>query len=252
MGAKHKCLMKMLDIVAVGSTQNSILLRPSKYETAADVMHRAHAAFPSDHLTRANAFTFYMLAREKHLAGDGSAFSLEAWCKLHFLDYKALEEARKQRERLGPFLKNVAKFGATISSTTDKTVVLKALAEAFCTQAAIYHSSLDGYRTVHDNAPARLHPLSTVVNCNFEWIVYTKYNLTGGRAYLEGVSPVDAAWLAVSLSSHFQLTNLLTPAQNTPYFQDNRLPLKGTGTHRQENVKKSLDDAKAREASKAN
>jgi hypothetical protein len=61
-----------------------------------------------------------------------------------------------------------------------------------------------------------LVPPSSLVNCNFEWIVYTKYTLSGGRVYLEGVSPIDAAWLAVSLSTRFQLVDLLTPAQNTP------------------------------------
>ena len=89
----------------------------------------------------------------------------------------------------------------TRASATDITGVLKALAIAFCTKAAIYQAGNDEYRTVHEDVSALLAPLSALVNGNFEWVVYNSLIMEeGGRVYLETATPIKAEWLVVRMS----------------------------------------------------
>lgn len=118
---------------------------------------------------------------------------------MHFLDLGALEQVRKAREALGPFLKDTAKFAPSRASMTDRSPILKTLAIAFCTQTAIYHGGLNEYETVHENVHARLSPGCCLLDRNFEWVVYTSLQLSGDNIYLEIVSPINPEWFVVSV-----------------------------------------------------
>jgi hypothetical protein len=137
------------------------------------------------------------------------------------------------------------------------TSVQKALAIAFCTQAALNRTG-DVYRTVHENTPGLLSTLSSLVDGSYEWITYTTFHRSGGKQYLQIATAINAEWLAVRSPHHFFLLlsfrpGELTIVQELPFFQEARLPKTGNGSSRQPNVKRSLDDAKARtEASKEN
>lgn len=100
------CVMDILDIAIVCSTQRFIPLSPPNYQGAASAARAAYTYFPSDHLALVNAFNFYLQVREK----IKDEHALRVWCKLHFLDFGGLEEARKARLRVGPFLAQVAKL----------------------------------------------------------------------------------------------------------------------------------------------
>lgn len=92
-------------------------------------------------------------------------FDLGAWCQVHFLNMRALEEVRKARLDLRPFLED-AKISSSRVSITDMTAVRKALAISFCTHTAI-NRTRDEYRTVPENTPGLLSPLSSLVG---SWI----------------------------------------------------------------------------------
>lgn len=252
-GASLGCSMNMVDITVLCNSPKPILSHMPRYEQVADRSRGAIATFPSDHLTLVNAFDSYMRMRELYKDDEGS--KLRNWCVLAHLDYAALEEVRRSRESLGPFLKKTAKLAPTRVSTEDTSTVLKALAIALCTRTAIYHGGYaDEYRTVHENISTRVGSKSSVLPGDYEWVVFNDLIKTGATVHMETVTPIDAEWLVVSVHikrvpSH--IAGWLTGAQDLPYFQD--LPLKGSGLLRQDFVKKSLDTAKARiGASKVN
>lgn len=197
-GANLGCSMNLVDIAVLCNTSKPILARPPGYEQVADVAHGGVKA-PSDHLTLENAFNFYMIAREKI---QDKPVILRNWCLDHFLDQAALEEAIKTRAALGPFLKHTAQLAPTRVSTTDFTTERKALAIAFCTRTAIRYGGVDEYRTVHENVAALLEPTSALVSQDFEWVVFNKLVMSGGRVYLEVATPINAEWLVVSVHRH--------------------------------------------------
>ncbi|KZL66600.1 pre-mRNA splicing factor ATP-dependent RNA helicase PRP43 [Colletotrichum tofieldiae] len=228
-GTKIGCAMNIVDIALLCSSQSPIFMRPAQYRQVADLAKTAFAHPLSDHLTLTNAFDAYMQARRIHQQVNGPKFDLGIWCTDHFLNMQALEQVRIARLELGHFLANVAKIPPTRTSIVDMTSVRKALAIAFHTHSAI-HRTGDEYRTVHENTPALLSPLSSLVGGNYEWIVYTNFFTGGARQYLQIATAIKAEWLVEA-----------------------RLPKTGNGGLRQPDVKRSLDDAKARiEASKAN
>ena len=193
--------MDIVDIAVMCSTQKSIFANPPQWEQVTDVSMAVFPTCPSDHIALANAFNMYMLAREKHQKPDGLIFDLTAWCDAHSLNHQALEEARKLREAIGPFLKGTAKLNPTRASMQGQTPVLKALAIALCTQAAIFQGSHDEYRTVHENVAARLEPHSALVNGNYEWIVYSSLTKSARKIYLDIATAINAGWLVVSFGS---------------------------------------------------
>ncbi|EXU99610.1 oligonucleotide/oligosaccharide-binding (OB)-fold and helicase associated domain protein [Metarhizium robertsii] len=221
-GAKLGCCMEMVDIALLCSSQASIFLRPAQYQQAADYLMKSFQHSLSDHLTLANAFNAYMQVRQLHQQEGGPKFDLAEWCSRFFLNIQALEAVYLQRQELRSFMESQAKFAPTHASVQDMTCVRKALAIAFCTHTAIHHSG-DVYRTVHENTSALLAPLSSLVGGDYEWIVYTTLRTSGGKQYLETATAINAEWLVEA-----------------------RMPTKGNGSLRQPQVKRSLDDAKAR------
>ncbi|KAK2589953.1 hypothetical protein QQS21_012365 [Conoideocrella luteorostrata] len=145
------------------------------------------------------------------------------------LNLGALEEVCKRSMKLGTFITKHGGIQSSRAKAAEKERVLKALAIALFTRTAIKHTGVDEYWTVHNNVSAKLAPPSALLNGAYEWIVYTNLSMTGGRVYLKTASIIDPEWLV-----------------DLPYFSDDRLPMKhDKSTYRQENVKKSLDYARA-------
>lgn len=107
---------------------------------------------------------------------------------------RALEEARRVLRSLQDYLQATG-LPLKHASVTDFTPVLKALATAFCTRSAIHHTA-DEYRTVHERAPGVLPPVSSLLDQNFEWVIY-ECQLRGLKQHLCTATAVNAEWLAV-------------------------------------------------------
>ncbi|KAL7900496.1 hypothetical protein HDV64DRAFT_244362 [Trichoderma sp. TUCIM 5745] len=201
------CTMNIVEIALLCSSQVSIFLRPAGYRQVADLARTAFMDSLSDHVTLSNAFNAYMRVREIHQQEDGPDFSLDEWCLEHALNIQALEDVRNARLGLLTFLNEVnrragrIRYPTTRAPVTDMTSVRKTLAIAFCTHTAIHHSG-DTYRTVHENTPALLAPLSSLVDANHEWVVYTDFLTTGGKQFLQTISAINAEWLTVRTSSN--------------------------------------------------
>ncbi|PNP53779.1 hypothetical protein THARTR1_05903 [Trichoderma harzianum] len=225
-GAKFGCSLDMLDIAVLCSSQTSIFLRPPGYHQVADFLRTQFAHPLSDHLTHLNAFNAYLKARgalQERFSNPQSV--LEEWCMEHALNMQALEEVCTAREIARRFLKD--KIAPTRASVTDMTSIRNTLAVAFCTHTAIHHSA-DVYRTVHEDTPALLSSVSSLVGRNHEWIVYTTLQQEGGKRELQIATSINAEWLV-----------------DLPFFQEAIMSKTGTGSLRQPQVKRSLDDAKA-------
>lgn len=192
-GTKLGCGMEMLDIAVLCSAQRSIYKNPPEHQRVADTSRSSLAFCPSDHIALANDFNQYMKARE--VFEKDPKFDLGSLCDKNSLDMVALEEVCRTRERVGSFLKNVAKLVPTHASVTAPATILKALTIAFCTQTAIIRGKNDHYRTVHENVDARLAPSSCLVGQASEWVVYTDLTMSGGKLYMQTASPVDPRWL---------------------------------------------------------
>ncbi|KEY72356.1 hypothetical protein S7711_01038 [Stachybotrys chartarum IBT 7711] len=227
--AKLNCAMDMLDIAVLCSTQRHIYARPPKYKRVADATRSSLAAWPSDHLALANAFNMYMRKREAYHEANLTDSSLDDWCTQHFLDSGMLEQARELRDKVGRFIKRNTNLAPRRASMQDRLVIHQALAVTFCTRVALYHGSDDEYRTVPENVAARLNPHSSLIGGNYTWIIYTNLTMVGGHVYMNTATPIMVESLV-----------------DLPCFQDDRLPVKGDGSLRQPNVKKLLDEARAR------
>ena len=199
-GDKLGCSGEIVDIASVCNTRRPIFNRPADHLTRALTAAGFFARLGSDHLTLVNVFNMWMLARQASQRDEGPQLDLELWCTMHFVDNLALEEARMNRQRLGPWLKNTAKISMSRVSVTDQTTVRKALARAFMTHAAI-HIGGGVYRTVHENVMAVPEPWSVVCDEGYEWVVYDRLEKIGSKVYMKVVTAIDAEWLVVSLSS---------------------------------------------------
>jgi pre-mRNA-splicing factor ATP-dependent RNA helicase DHX15/PRP43 len=227
-GAEFGCSLDIVDIAVLCSSQTSIFLRPSGYQQVGDLLRTKFSHPLSDHISLLNAFNAYILARDERKEPNNSEESLVDWCMENALNMGALEEALLTRTRLSRFLKFTAKIKASWASVTDMISIRKALAIAFCTHTAI-HRTGDAYRTVHENTPALLSPLSSLTGRNHEWVMYTNLHKSGGKQQLQIATVIDPEWLV-----------------ELPFFQEAIMPKTGAGSLRQPNVKNSLDYAKAR------
>ncbi|CAH0016620.1 unnamed protein product [Clonostachys rhizophaga] len=228
-GAELVCAMDIVDIAVVCNSQKSIFADAPKHQQVADLFRGAAARYPSDHMALANAFNMFTAEREKCRQDNAPKSKLRDWCKSNFLNFDALDGIRIARDKLGPFLEGTAKLNASIASQRDAKSVPKALAIAFAHQTAIYNGGDDEYRTVPENTSGRLSPTGSLIDGNYEWIVYTRFSVTGRKIYFENATAIDAEWLV-----------------DLPNFQENQLALKKDGRLRQPKVKESLDAAKAR------
>ncbi|TQN69813.1 Pre-mRNA-splicing factor ATP-dependent RNA helicase PRP43, partial [Colletotrichum shisoi] len=201
---KLGCSLDVADIALLCSSRRPVFLRPAHYRQVADLAKTAFAHPLSDHLTLLNAFNAYIQVCKTR--ADDPNFDLGNWCSEKGLDMRAQEEVRSARGQLVRFLRGAAMTKATCASITNTTVIRKALAIAFCTHTAVNRTG-DEYRTVHENAPALLSPLSALVGGSHEWVMYTTFSTAASRQYLQTATAIDAEWLVVR-SPHRAVTGL--------------------------------------------
>ncbi|KAF7539365.1 hypothetical protein G7Z17_g12431 [Cylindrodendrum hubeiense] len=142
---------------------------------------------------------------------------------------KEVVEIRKQLKGVVQTLFNEPLKASDFGAANYDINIRKALARSF-----FYHSALhcetrgdDVYTTVHDNHPAGIHPDSSLVGINHEWIIYDRFIYTG-KQYMQIVTAIDPEWIV-----------------DLEHFQDDRLSRKRNGELRQPKVKASLDKARA-------
>ncbi|XEU95407.1 hypothetical protein FSHL1_000691 [Fusarium sambucinum] len=222
-GQKLGCCTDMISLAVIAGTQESIFLRPWKVRTAADAARARFACPTSDHVAQLNALHAY--SRVKSTAG----MDLKQWCFDAFIDPRAMETVLETRQELHDMVQAIMEEPLTTGLFDDEydTNIAKALARGLVHNIA-FHEHSDIYMTVHDNFPTMLSADSCLVSMEHEWVVFN--SIFHVRAsFLKIATAVKPEWLI-----------------DLPFFQDDKLSRKRTGTLRKPLVKESLDAARAR------
>ncbi|KAF5567982.1 ATP-binding protein PRP16 [Fusarium napiforme] len=232
------CSDEMITIAALENTQQSMFLRPQPFRYAADLAHQRFSCPVSDQMSLMNAFHSYIRTKNQFQTLMGKAAAdkaVDEWCAHAFLNRGVLEEAVRLRKQLKESFTSLFDQEPTVSDFTSPDYdvnIRKALARSFFYRSAIRDpGGTDWYKTVHGNWPAGLHPDSSLVGINHEWVVYGGFSYSAYQ-YLSSVTAVDPEWLI-----------------DLDYFQDANMAKKGDGRLKQPQVFYSL--ARAREAREA-
>lgn len=202
-GHKLDCSDNIISIAALNSTQNSIFARPHDVRYVADLAHTQFACPVSDHISQLNALHAYV-----RVSSQGKV-DMDMWCFETFLDRRTLEEVIQIRIQLKDMAERLLKArlkAANFGNLACHTNIRKALARSFFYRSAIYSDKGDDiYATVHDSWPAGIHPESSLVGINHEWVIFSEFVHTG-RQYMQNITAVDPEWLIVRFSIHLYST----------------------------------------------
>ncbi|KAI0479470.1 P-loop containing nucleoside triphosphate hydrolase protein [Xylariaceae sp. FL0804] len=181
------CSNEILSITALLSVPQ-IFVRPAQKRREADEMKNLFKHEDGDHLTMLNVYHAFkgILAR-----GDDG----KRWCHQHYLSFRHLSSADNVRAQLKRIMET---HGLDLMSTdfNDKsyyTNIRRALVTGFFMQVAKRENNRV-YRTLKDNNSAvMLHP-STVLQTDYDWVIYNEFVLTS-KQYIRTVTAIKAEWL---------------------------------------------------------
>lgn len=184
------CSNEMLSITALLSVPQ-IFVRPANKRREADEMKNLFRHSDGDHLTMLNVYHAF-----KAVANRGD--DVRDWCHKHYLSFRHLSSADNVRAQLKRIMETQ---GLELISTdfNDKnyyTNIRRALVSGFFMQVAKKENN-KVYRTLKDNnQQVMLHP-STVLQTDYEWVVYNEFVLTS-KQYIRTVTGIKPEWLLVS------------------------------------------------------
>ena len=114
-----------------------------------------------------------------------------SWCYENFIHARALRRAQDVRKQLISILEKYKL--PLISAGKDFDRLRKSITAGFFSHAA-RKDAQEGYRTLTDNHQVYIHPSSSLLNKNPEWVVYHELVLTT-KEYMREVSTIDPKWL---------------------------------------------------------
>ncbi|KAI0136980.1 P-loop containing nucleoside triphosphate hydrolase protein [Xylariales sp. AK1849] len=182
------CSNEILSITALLSVPN-LFVRPANKRREADQMKDLFKHPEGDHLTMLNVYHAFKGVQNR---GENE----KDWCHKHFLSYRHLSSADSVRAQLKRIMETQ---GLELVSTdfNDKnyyTNIRRALITGFFMQVAKKESSGKIYRTMKDNNQAvMIHP-SSVLQTDYEWILYNEFVLTT-KQYVRTVTGIRPEWL---------------------------------------------------------
>lgn len=185
------CSNEMLSITALLSVPN-VFVRPANKRREADQMKEMFKHPEGDHLTMLNVYHAFKGEQNK---GEDT----KQWCHKHYLSARHLSSADSVRSQLKRIMETQ---GLELLSTdfNDKnyyTNIRRALVAGFFMQVAKKESSGKIYRTMKDNNQAvMIHP-SSVLQTDYEWVLYNEFVLTT-KQYVRTVTGIRPEWLLVS------------------------------------------------------
>ncbi|KAI1084541.1 P-loop containing nucleoside triphosphate hydrolase protein [Whalleya microplaca] len=191
------CSNEMLSITALLSVPQ-IFVRPPQKRREADEMKALFKHPDGDHLTMLNVYHAFkgVLAR-----GDDG----KQWCHQHYVSFRHLSSADNVRAQLKRIMET---HGLDLISTefSDKnyyTNIRRALVTGFFMQVAKRENNKI-YRTLKDNnSQVMLHP-STVLQTEYDWVVYNEFVLTT-KQYIRTVTGIRPEWLLELAPTYYDL-----------------------------------------------
>ncbi|KAI4866524.1 P-loop containing nucleoside triphosphate hydrolase protein [Hypoxylon rubiginosum] len=181
------CSNEMLSITALLSVPQ-IFVRPANKRREADEMKNLFKHLDGDHLTMLNVYHAF-----KGVLNGGD--DAKTWCHKHYLSFRHLSSADNVRAQLKRIMETQ---GLDLLSTDfhDKNYynnIRRALVSGFFMQVAKRENNKI-YRTLKDNnQQVMLHP-STVLQTDYDWVVYNEFVLTS-KQYIRTVTGIKPEWL---------------------------------------------------------
>ncbi|KAI0130881.1 P-loop containing nucleoside triphosphate hydrolase protein [Daldinia grandis] len=181
------CSNEMLSITALLSVPQ-IFVRPAQKRREADEMKNLFKHNDGDHLTMLNVYHAFkgVLNRSE---------DARTWCHKHYLSFRHLSSADNVRAQLKRIMETQ---GLELISTdfSDKnyyTNIRRALVTGFFMQVAKKEKDRV-YRTLKDNSQqVMLHP-STVLQTDYDWVLYNEFVMTS-KHYIRTVTGIKPEWL---------------------------------------------------------
>jgi len=218
------CTAEILDIVSLLTSTAKLFVDSADTREAAADARKKFLHRDGDHLTLLNVFRSY----EDVLSGNTNAATSRAnrastntatrratreWCKVHFLNEKALTEAQTIRTQLRG---NCEREGIDwkVSCGDDAEPVLKCLLDGLFRKAAL--KAPDGtYRQIGMQQVLKIHPSSSLVDRKPSTIIFDELLITTA-VYARGVSAIHSSWLVETalLNSQVRQNNEVVPYTN--------------------------------------
>ncbi|PUU82033.1 P-loop containing nucleoside triphosphate hydrolase protein [Tuber borchii] len=177
------CSNEILSLTALLSVPQ-LFVRPPNNRQRADEMKKLFAHEDGDHLTMLNVYHAFK--------GEENQ---PAWCREHFLSYRALQNADNVRAQLQRIMErlDIQLVSTDFSEKTYYENIRKALVSGFFMQVAMKNSSGKAYTTVKDNQDVLIHP-STALEKESPWVVYNEFVLTT-KSFIRTVTHIRPEWL---------------------------------------------------------
>ncbi|KAI0008947.1 pre-mRNA-splicing factor ATP-dependent RNA helicase PRP43 [Xylariaceae sp. FL0662B] len=191
------CSNEMLSITALLSVPQ-IFVRPAQKRREADEMKALFKHPDGDHLTMLNVYHAFkgVLGR----GGDG-----KQWCHEHYVSFRHLSSADNVRAQLKRIMEthNLDLISTDFNDKNYYTNIRRALVTGFFMQVAKRENNKI-YRTLKDNnSQVMLHP-STVLQTEYDWVVYNEFVLTT-KQYIRTVTGIRPEWLLELAPTYYDL-----------------------------------------------
>ncbi|PWW72736.1 P-loop containing nucleoside triphosphate hydrolase protein [Tuber magnatum] len=178
------CSNEILSLTALLSVPQ-LFVRPLNNRRRADEMKKLFAHEDGDHLTMLNVYHAF----------KGEEENQPAWCREHFLSYRALQSADNVRTQLQRIMERleIPLVSTDFSEKSYYENIRKALVSGFFMQIAMKNPTGKAYTTVKDNQDVLIHP-STVLEKESQWLVYNEFVLTT-KSFIRTVTHIRPEWL---------------------------------------------------------
>ncbi|KAI1471159.1 P-loop containing nucleoside triphosphate hydrolase protein [Daldinia caldariorum] len=191
------CSNEILSITALLSVPQ-IFVRPAQKRREADEMKNLFKHNDGDHLTMLNVYHAF-----KGVLNRGE--DARNWCHKHYLSFRHLSSADNVRAQLKRIMETQ---GLDLVSTdfNDKnyyTNIRRALITGFFMQVAKKEKDRV-YRTLKDNSQqVMLHP-STVLQTEYDWVLYNEFVMTS-KHYIRTVTGIKPEWLLELAPAYYDI-----------------------------------------------
>ncbi|OTA53697.1 P-loop containing nucleoside triphosphate hydrolase protein [Hypoxylon sp. EC38] len=191
------CSNEILSITALLSVPQ-IFVRPANKRREADEMKNLFKHLDGDHLTMLNVY--HAFKAELNRGNDA-----RTWCHKHYLSFRHLSSADNVRAQLKRIMETQ---GLDLVSTdfNDKnyyTNIRRALVSGFFMQVA-KRENKNIYRTLKDNSQqVMLHP-STVLQTDYDWVLYNEFVMTS-KHYIRTVTGIKPEWLLELAPTYYDI-----------------------------------------------
>lgn len=194
------CSNEILSITALLSVPN-VFVRPANKRREADEMKNQFRHPDGDHLTMLNVYHAFK-------GIQNSNDDPKQWCHRHYLSHRHLSSADNVRMQLKRIMEthDVELISTSFEDKDYYVNIRRALVSGFFMQVAKKEGNGKIYRTMKDNNQAvMLHP-STVLQVDYEWVLYNEFVLTT-KQYIRTVTGIKPEWLLEIAPNYYDISS---------------------------------------------